>query len=82
MSAAVVFAGLQGWYRYGYWSAHFFVDGVQACNTKHGRFDAAKTEPVAPERAELTPEGRPFGKVCARCLKLARAQQEVTLDGR
>lgn len=73
-TATPVFAGLNGWYRWGQWSAHFFVNGRQSCKTKHGRFphtDSSKTPP--PTSAELSRHGQPFGRVCMRCLKAFRA---------
>ena len=64
-----------GWYRWGQWAAHYFVNGEQACSTTHsfaaGGF-ARGLSAQAPKPAELTPHGEPYGRVCQRCLKVAR----------
>lgn len=67
-----VLVGLNGWYRYGSWSAHFYVDGQQQCHTNHGNFNGATMAPKRPEPAELSRHRMPFGRVCARCLKVSR----------
>ena len=68
-------AGLDGWYRWSSWSAHFFTDGEQLCNIRHDNFNVRGIEPTRPSPAELTPNGQPYGRVCAICLKRSR---EVT----
>lgn len=62
-------AGLNGWFRWGQWAAHFFVDGVQQCGTVHAMLNAGRREPTRPLPAELTTWGVPYGRVCAPCLK-------------
>lgn len=67
-----ILAGLSGWHRWGQWCAHFYVDGAQACDTPHGGYMGGYAVPARPKPAELAPSGVPYGKVCQRCLKLAR----------
>lgn len=63
------------WLRYGQWAAHLYENGRQLCSTPHGQFppellkEGAKPMPVA-----VTRHGQPFGRVCARCLKLSRSE--------
>ena len=64
--------GLNGWYRWSKYAAHFFVDGRQTCNYRHPNFEHQNRVPAPPTPAHLTPEGSPFGRVCMRCLKLWR----------
>ncbi len=72
MTEAEVHAGLNGWHRYGQWSAHYFVNGKQQCHTAHGNFDGLKLPPKRPEVAVLSKHGQPFGRVCSRRLKVSR----------
>lgn len=62
---------LTGWLRWGAWSAHFFIDGLQVCRTAHifQKGDLGATEP---KPAELSAHGVPYGRVCSRCLKLSK----------
>jgi hypothetical protein len=69
-----ILAGVNGWHRWGGRSAHFFIDGVQLCNTAHGNYLALGVAPQRPEPAELSRHGEPFGRACTRCLKRARAR--------
>jgi len=70
-SPSDVLAGLNGWYRWANWAAHFFVDGKQLCNTHHGRFVGSERTARRPDSVELSARGVPFGTVCSRCRKLA-----------
>ena len=67
---AIYTAGLNGWFRWGSWSAHFFVDGRQCCNVAHNFLRPGG--PTSPKAADLSPHGVPFGRVCAMCLKRVR----------
>jgi len=69
----VILSGLEGWHRWSYAAAHYFVDGRHLCHTRHDF--AASLPPTRPDRAELSPSGLPFGHVCARCLKLSRERR-------
>lgn len=74
--ALVVYEGVRGWHRWGTWSAHFFVDGLQQCSTQHTFAEggiARGLERHPPQPAELAPSGLPYGKVCQRCVKLETA---------
>lgn len=72
---ADVCAGVDGWHRYGRWSAHFYVNGQQQCNTTHDNFKGRALEPKRPVPAVLTRHGVPFGRVCARCLRLSKVKK-------
>ncbi len=73
---AEVMAGVNGWHRWGNWSAHFFVDGKQLCNSHHTYAEGGMARGLPPNRptpAERSPWGTLYGKVCARCHKLTRS---------
>lgn len=74
-SDAAYTAGLDGWFRWGRWSAHFFVEGRQLCNFAH--LFLRPSGPTTPKPAELSAHGVPFGRVCSRCLKLAKETRRV-----
>lgn len=74
-----VLAGLNGWHRFGSWSAHFFVDGRQQCNTAHGNFNGGQYPPRRPDPVvDFTPHGQPYGRVCQKCLKVVRRPTQAT----
>lgn len=81
MTIAQALDGLNGWFRWNAWAAHFFVDGVQSCNTQHAYAEGGMARglpPVRPAPAELTAYDRlPFGRICQRCLKAFRARKLV-----
>lgn len=62
------------WKRFGNWAAHLFVDGAQACTTRHGHYKALREarpsfEPTVISAEGLTRHGTPYGSVCAQCLR-------------
>lgn len=78
-AVADALAGLDGWFRWGSWAAHFFVDGKQSCTTAHSYAAgglARGLPPRRPEPAPLSAHGEPFGRVCNRCLKSARRRSD------
>lgn len=75
-----VLKGLNGWHRWGAWAAHFFVDGKQLCDTHHGNYMGGNFTPARPKATELAPTGLPYGRVCARCLKLQKEDQVNVLE--
>ena len=65
--------GLNGWFRWNAWAAHYFVDGQQACRTVHSYAEGGMARglpPLRPAPAPLSMHGVPFGRVCQRCLKV------------
>lgn len=73
MTVEEALAGLNGWYRWGAWAAHHYVDGKQRCNTQHSYAEGGRERGLPnspPKRADLASNGVPFGRVCQRCLKL------------
>lgn len=72
MTVDEALAGLNGWFRWGNWAAHYFVDGKQSCKTQHSYAEGGMErglEPQRPKVADLTPGGQPYGRVCQRCQK-------------
>lgn len=75
-----VYEGVNGWARWGSWSAHFFVDGRQQCNTQHdfAKGGVERGLPVVPPTpAELTPAGMPYGRVCSKCANVVAPKKKV-----
>lgn len=60
--------GLNGWFRWSTFAAHYFVEGVQQCATEHGKY-MGSCQPTTPKGMTLTPEKIPYGIICNRCLK-------------
>jgi hypothetical protein len=74
-----VLAGLNGWFRWSSWAAHFFRDGRQLCNISHGNYMGGNFEPKRPNPADLAPSGEPYGRVCQRCLRLSRKPFSIAI---
>jgi hypothetical protein len=75
---------INGWHRWGSWAAHFFVDGIQSCNTKHtyGEGGIARGfSPRTPSPVALSVHAVPYGKVCQRCLKASRVTPQAKNGG-
>lgn len=67
---------LTGWFRYGRsCAAHYYVHGVQQCAVGHPYRDP--DQPKAPSAADLSRHGEPFGRVCSKCLRCARARRSA-----
>jgi len=61
------------WRRYATWCAHLYINGVQACSTRHDWGTKNHTsDPKTLPASELTAEGRPYGKICQRCERVHR----------
>ena len=50
-----IMLGVNGWHRWSSWSAHFFVNGAQSCNTAHGNYMGGDFAPKRPTPADLAP---------------------------
>lgn len=66
--------------KYGIWAAHAFVNDKQLCKTHHPMARGLSVTgpdqaPTGPKDVPLSPAGLPYGKICARCMKLSRAQR-------
>ncbi len=64
------------WKRYTIHAAHAHIDGKQLCHILHGQRLWGSAGPREPDLVtDFAPTGLPWGKVCARCQKLAKEAQ-------